>query len=73
MRTAVEFYKHPHGWFNRLIAGGFSSGHELPFGEGRHGRPMKIDALKSTIDEVINYYEVEKNQECSGHGSHPEA
>ena len=21
MRTAVEFYKHPHGWSNRLIAG----------------------------------------------------
>ncbi len=21
MRTAVEFYKHPHGWSNRLVAG----------------------------------------------------
>jgi predicted transcriptional regulator len=26
---------------------------------------VKIDALKSTIDEIINYYEVEKNQESA--------
>jgi predicted transcriptional regulator len=29
------------------------------------GRPMKVYALRSTIDEIINYYEVEKNQESA--------
>ena len=29
------------------------------------GRPMKIYALRSTIDEVINYYEAEKTQESA--------
>jgi len=29
------------------------------------GRPMKIYALKSTIDEIIGYYESTKNQEAA--------
>jgi len=29
------------------------------------GRPMKFYALRSTIDEIINYYEKEKTQEAA--------
>ena len=29
------------------------------------GRPFKIYALKATIDEIINYYEMEKNREST--------
>jgi predicted transcriptional regulator len=29
------------------------------------GRPQKIYALRSTIDEIIGYYEVEKRQEAT--------
>lgn len=29
------------------------------------GRPQKIYALRSNIDEIINYYEEEKNQESA--------
>jgi predicted transcriptional regulator len=32
--------------------------------EGK-GRPMKIYALQSTIDDIINYYEAEKTQESA--------
>jgi predicted transcriptional regulator len=33
-------------------------------GNGK-GRPLKIYALQSTIDEIINYYEAEKAQEST--------
>ena len=33
-------------------------------GNGK-GRPQKIYALRSTIDEIIGYYEDEKNQESA--------
>ena len=33
-------------------------------GEGK-GRPLKIYALRSTIDEIIEYYETKKNQEAA--------
>jgi predicted transcriptional regulator len=33
-------------------------------GNGR-GRPQKIYALRSTIDEIIKYYEMEKSQESA--------
>ena len=29
------------------------------------GRPQKIYALRSTIDEIIEYYEAKKNQEAA--------
>jgi predicted transcriptional regulator len=31
----------------------------------RKGRPQKIYALKSTIDEIIEYYEAKKSQEAA--------
>ena len=37
--------------------------HEIK-GEGK-GRPLKIYALRSTIDEIIGYYEAKKNQETA--------
>jgi predicted transcriptional regulator len=33
-------------------------------GEGK-GRPMKIYALRSTIDEIVEYYEAKKSQEAA--------
>ena len=33
-------------------------------GNGK-GRPLKIYALKATIDEIINYYEAEKSKESA--------
>lgn len=33
-------------------------------GDGK-GRPQKIYALRSTIDEILKYYEAEKNQEAT--------
>jgi len=33
-------------------------------GNGK-GRPLKIYALKATIDEIINYYEAEKSRESA--------
>jgi len=33
-------------------------------GNGK-GRPLKIYALQATIDEIINYYEAEKNREST--------
>lgn len=33
-------------------------------GDGK-GRPKKIYALRSTIEEIIKYYEAEKNQEAA--------
>jgi predicted transcriptional regulator len=33
-------------------------------GDGK-GRPQKIYALRSTIDEILKYYEAEKNQEAA--------
>jgi predicted transcriptional regulator len=33
-------------------------------GEGK-GRPLKIYALRSTIDEIIEYYEAKKSQEAA--------
>ena len=37
--------------------------HEIK-GEGK-GRPLKIYALRSTIDEIIGYYEAKKSQETA--------
>ena len=37
--------------------------HEIK-GEGK-GRPLKIYALRSTIDEIIGYYEAKKSQEAA--------
>lgn len=37
--------------------------HEVK-GDGK-GRPMKYYALRSTIDEIIGYYEAKKNQEAA--------
>ena len=37
--------------------------HEIK-GNGK-GRPLKIYALRSTIDEIINYYEAEKSRESA--------
>jgi len=37
--------------------------HEVK-GDGK-GRPMKYYALRSTIDEIIGYYEAKKNQETA--------
>jgi len=37
--------------------------HEIK-GEGK-GRPLKIYALRSTIDEIIEYYEAKNNQEAT--------
>ena len=38
------------------------------------GRPQKIYALRSNIDEIIGYYEAEKSQEAAQTmGGHPEA
>ena len=37
--------------------------HEIK-GEGK-GRPMKFYALRSTIDEIINYCEAEKSRESA--------
>ncbi len=33
-------------------------------GDGK-GRPQKIYALRSTIDEILKYYETEKSQESA--------
>ena len=37
--------------------------HEIK-GNGK-GRPLKIYALRATIDEIINYYEAEKSRELA--------
>jgi predicted transcriptional regulator len=37
--------------------------HEIK-GDGK-GRPVKIYALRSTIDEIIGYYEAKKSQEAA--------
>jgi len=37
--------------------------HEIKSNE--KGRPLKIYALRATIDEIINYYEKEKTQEAA--------
>jgi predicted transcriptional regulator len=37
--------------------------HEIK-SEGK-GRPLKIYALRATIDEIINYYEAEKSRELA--------
>jgi len=37
--------------------------HEIK-GKGK-GRPLKIYALRATIDEIVNYYEAEKAQESA--------
>ena len=42
---------------------GWVAEHELK-GDGK-GRPQKIYALRSTIDEIIEYYEAKKNQEAA--------
>jgi len=42
---------------------GWIAEHEIK-GDGK-GRPQKIYALRSTIDEIIKYYEAEKNQEVA--------
>jgi predicted transcriptional regulator len=42
---------------------GWVAEHEIK-GDGK-GRPLKIYALRSTIDEIIGYYEAEKSQEAA--------
>lgn len=42
---------------------GWVTEHEIK-GDGK-GRPQKIYALRSTIDEIIKYYEMEKSQESA--------
>jgi len=42
---------------------GWLTEHEIK-GNGK-GRPLKIYALRSTIDEIINYYEAEKSRESA--------
>jgi predicted transcriptional regulator len=42
---------------------GWISEHEVK-GDGK-GRPLKTYALRATIDEIIKYYEAEKNQESA--------
>jgi predicted transcriptional regulator len=42
---------------------GWVAEHDIK-GDGK-GRPQKIYALNSTIEEIINYYEVEKRQEAA--------
>jgi predicted transcriptional regulator len=42
---------------------GWVTEHEIK-GDGK-GRPQKIYALRSTIDEIIKYYETEKSQESA--------
>jgi predicted transcriptional regulator len=42
---------------------GWLKEHEIK-GNGK-GRPLKIYALRATIDEIINYYEAEKRRESA--------
>jgi len=42
---------------------GWLTEHEIK-GNGK-GRPLKIYALRSTVDEIINYYEAEKIRESA--------
>ncbi len=42
---------------------GWVTEHEIK-GDGK-GRPQKIYALQSTIEEIIKYYEIEKSQESA--------
>ena len=48
----------------QILSGmGWISEHEVK-GNGK-GRPLKIYALCATIEEIIEHYEVEKNQESA--------
>jgi predicted transcriptional regulator len=42
---------------------GWLTEHEIKSRE--KGRPLKIYALRATIDEIINYYEAEKSREAA--------
>ncbi len=49
LREALDFYKHPHGWSNRLIALGLAAGDELAHREGRPGRAGPDDLHRPAV------------------------
>ena len=53
IRQAIEFYKHPHNWSNRLIAGDSLLVDELVVGKGRNGGPGPDDVHRSALRDQI--------------------
>jgi adenine-specific DNA-methyltransferase len=48
LREAIEFYKHPHNWSNRLIWR-FVAGYEFAIGKRRHGRASPDDLHRPAL------------------------